>query len=105
MQPDEPVRNPAPLPEECPHHQPRLSRTAFDAVGGFDEAFAYGSDIDFTWRLTDDGYRIRSAPDAMVRHDWGGPPPAAPFIRLRPGAHAALQKAPPRLRRVLRDDP
>ena len=48
-------------------------REIFDAVGGFDENFAYGSDMDFCWRLTDVGYRIRRVPDAIVEHDWGTP--------------------------------
>ncbi len=46
-------------------------REAFDAVGGFDESFGSAEDIDFTWRLTDSGYRLRWVPDAVVRHDWG----------------------------------
>lgn len=48
-------------------------RAAFDAVGGFDESFQYGSDVDFSWRLTDAGYRIRCVPDAIVQHDYGTP--------------------------------
>ena len=47
-------------------------RELFDQVGGFDESFAYGSDVDFTWRLTDRGVRIRWVGGAVVRHDWGG---------------------------------
>jgi cellulose synthase/poly-beta-1,6-N-acetylglucosamine synthase-like glycosyltransferase len=46
-------------------------RAVFDAVGGFDERFEYGSDTDFTWRLVDAGYRIRYVPDAVIRHDFG----------------------------------
>jgi GT2 family glycosyltransferase len=46
-------------------------REAFDAVGGFDESFGSAEDIDFTWRLTDAGYRLRWVQDAVVRHDWG----------------------------------
>jgi GT2 family glycosyltransferase len=46
-------------------------REAFDAVDGFDESFEYGSDIDFSWRLVEEGKRIRSVPTAVVRHDWG----------------------------------
>lgn len=46
-------------------------REVYDAVGGFDEGFAYGSDVDFSWRVTDAGYRIRWVPDAVIRHDWG----------------------------------
>ncbi len=57
---------------ECPTINLAFRREAFDAVGGFDETFAYGSDIDFSWRLIDAGYRIRSVPEAVVlRHDWG----------------------------------
>lgn len=48
-------------------------REAFDAVGGFDESFGSGEDIDFTWRLTDKGYRLRWVQNAVIRHDWGTP--------------------------------
>jgi hypothetical protein len=57
---------------ECSTINLAFHREAFDAVGGFDERFAYGSDVDFSWRLVEAGYRIRSVPDAVVRHDWGG---------------------------------
>jgi GT2 family glycosyltransferase len=56
---------------ECPTITMAFRRPAFDAVGGFDERFEYGSDIDFSWRLVDAGFRIRSVPEAVVRHDWG----------------------------------
>jgi GT2 family glycosyltransferase len=56
---------------ECPTISMAFRRSAFDAVGGFDEDFEYGSDIDFSWRLVDAGFRIRSVPDAVVRPDWG----------------------------------
>ena len=46
-------------------------RAAFDAVGGFDESFQYGSDVDFSWRLNDTGYRIRCVPGAIIQHDYG----------------------------------
>lgn len=46
-------------------------RAVFDAVGGFDERFEYGSDVDFTWRLNDAGYRIKAEAGAVVEHDWG----------------------------------
>jgi GT2 family glycosyltransferase len=48
-------------------------RHAFDAVGGFDESFTYGSDVDFCWRLIDIGYRIRCVPGSIIEHDWGTP--------------------------------
>lgn len=56
---------------ECPTITMAFTRAAFDAVGGFDEAFQYGSDIDFSWRLVDAGFRIRAVPGAVVSHDWG----------------------------------
>ena len=56
---------------ECPTINVAFRRSAFNAVGGFDETFEYGSDIDFSWRLVDAGYRIRSVSDAAVEHDWG----------------------------------
>jgi hypothetical protein len=46
-------------------------REAFEAVGGFDESFGSAEDIDFTWRLTDCGYRLRRVQDAVVTHDYG----------------------------------
>ena len=58
---------------ESPTLNLAFRREVFDAVGGFDETFSYGSDIDFCWRLTDIGYRIRRVPDAVIRHDWGTP--------------------------------
>jgi GT2 family glycosyltransferase len=57
---------------ECPTLNMAFRREAFDAVGGFDESFEYGSDIDFSWRLVEAGKRIRSVPTAIIRHDWGG---------------------------------
>jgi GT2 family glycosyltransferase len=57
---------------ECSTINLAFRREVFDVIGGFDEHFAYGSDVDFSWRLTDAGYRIRAVPDAVVRHDWGG---------------------------------
>ena len=56
---------------ESPTINLAFHRAAYDTVSGFDESFAYGSDIDFTWRLNDSGYRIRRVPDAIVQHDWG----------------------------------
>ncbi len=56
---------------ECPTINVGFTRKALAAVGGFDESFAYGSDIDFSWRLAAMGFRIRYAPEAIVRHDWG----------------------------------
>jgi glycosyltransferase involved in cell wall biosynthesis len=57
--------------DECPTINLAFRRQVYDQVGGFDEQFEYGSDVDFSWRLTDAGFRIRSAPDALVTHHWG----------------------------------
>ncbi|MBT0772042.1 glycosyltransferase [Kineosporia sp. J2-2] len=58
--------------EEAPTLNMAFSRAAFDAVGGFDEAFSYSSDIDFCWRVRDLGHRILMVAGALVLVDWGG---------------------------------
>lgn len=58
---------------ECPTINLAFRRRAFDEVKGFDETFEYGSDVDFSWRLLDAGFRLRSVPDAIVTADWGSP--------------------------------
>ena len=40
-------------------------------VGFFDEKFNYGSDMDFTWRITQEAYKIRRNKNAVIYHDWG----------------------------------
>src|ERR1019366_2324366 len=91
---------------ECSTINLGFRREAFDAVGGFDEGFAYGSDVDFAWRLTDAGYRIRSVPDAIVRHDWGEWRRQLRRSYVYGKARMRLyRKHHERLRRVLRDDP
>jgi glycosyltransferase involved in cell wall biosynthesis len=57
--------------DDAPTINLAFRRDVFDAVDGFDERFEYGSDLDFTWRVNDGGFRIRSVPDAVVEHDWG----------------------------------
>ncbi|HLH83382.1 MAG TPA: glycosyltransferase family 2 protein [Trebonia sp.] len=81
-------------------------RAAFDAVGGFDESFQYGSDVDFSWRLNDMGYRIRCVPDAIIRHDYGSPRRQRRRSYVYGKARARLyRKHRARRRQVLRDDP
>jgi len=41
-------------------------------VGGFDESFLFGSDVDFTWRCHKAGNKIRFVRNAFVTHEWGG---------------------------------
>ena len=81
-------------------------REAFDAVDGFDEEFAYGSDTDFCWRLTDAGYRIRCVPEAVIRHDFGTWRRQLRRSYVYGKARGRLyRKHRSRLRHVLRDDP
>jgi hypothetical protein len=56
---------------EAPTINLALHGSVFERLGGFDERFAYGSDVDFTWRAVDAGLRIRYIPEAVVSHDWG----------------------------------
>lgn len=92
--------------DEAPTLNLAFTRRTFDAVGGFDETFEYGSDIDFSWRLVDHGFRIRAVPDAVVEHDWG---PARRQVRrafLYGRAKARLyQKHAARRARIWRHDP
>jgi len=50
-----------------------LRRTAFDAIGGFDESFFFFvEDVDLCKRLRDAGWEIWFEPGAEVTHAWGG---------------------------------
>ncbi|TDO51773.1 mycofactocin system glycosyltransferase [Kribbella sp. VKM Ac-2527] len=41
-----------------------------DAIGkGFDDQMRVGEDVDFVWRLTDKGWRVRYDPDFVVDHE------------------------------------
>jgi glycosyltransferase involved in cell wall biosynthesis len=81
-------------------------RVVFDALGGFDENFAYGSDVDFSWRLDDIGYRIRCVPDAIIRHDYGAPRRQRHRAYVYGKARARLyRKHPARRRQIMRNDP
>jgi GT2 family glycosyltransferase len=92
--------------KECPTINLAFRRDAFEAVGGFDEAFAYGSDIDFSWRLLDAGYRIKAVPDAGIQTDWGTWRRQLRRAYAYGKARARLyRKHQSRRRRVLRDDP
>jgi GT2 family glycosyltransferase len=91
---------------ECGSGNLAFRRAAFEAVGGFDEAFAYGSDVDFSWRLVDAGYRIRSVPDAIIHHDFGTWRRQLRRSYVYGKARARLyRKHPARMRQALRKDP
>lgn len=90
---------------ECSTINTAFRREVFDKVGGFDERFAYGSDIDFSWRVVGAGYRIRSAPTAIVRHDWGTMRRQVRRSYLYGRARVRLyKKHPRRLRHAWRED-
>lgn len=57
--------------EECPTINLAVKKDVFKKVGEFDESFDYGSDVDFSWRVQDAGYKIRNVPTAVIRHNWG----------------------------------
>jgi GT2 family glycosyltransferase len=46
-----------------------VRREVFEETGGFDEAiFMYGEDLEWCWRISDRGWRIRFYADAVVKH-------------------------------------
>ena len=50
-----------------------IRRTAFDAVGGFDEDyFMYVEDVDLCWRLREKNWTVAVADKALVTHHIGG---------------------------------
>lgn len=96
----------SPYLSECSTINTAFRREVYDKIGGFDETFNYGSDVDFSWRAVEAGYRIRSTPNAVVRHDWGNSRRQARRAYLYGRARARLyRKHPRRLRRALREDP
>jgi N-acetylglucosaminyl-diphospho-decaprenol L-rhamnosyltransferase len=55
-------------------------RSAFDEVGGFDEAyFMYVEDVDLCWRLGRAGWRVGYEPRARVVHTIGASSELAPY--------------------------
>lgn len=91
---------------ECPTINLAFGREVFESLDGFDESFEYGSDIDFSWRMVEAGYRIRSVPGAVVEHDWGGARRQLQRAYAYGKARARLYgKHPRRLARAWRQDP
>lgn len=67
-----------------------VRRTAWDAVGGFDEGFfMYLEDVDLCWRLQRAGWRVRYAPDARVVHAIGRSTDQTPY-RMIAAHHRSL---------------
>ena len=52
----------------------------FDLLGGFDESYRIGEDVDFCWRAIYAGYKLGSIPQALT------------FIRLRSSARAQFRQ-------------
>jgi mycofactocin system glycosyltransferase len=63
--------------------------SAFDAVGGFDRSLRVGEDVDFVWRLVEQGWRCRYEPEAVVFHESRATVPALGRQRFRYGRSAA----------------
>ncbi len=59
------------IPSSPPTANMAFSRVSFDAVGGFDESFRYGSDVDFAWQLQDADMPVRQVRAAVMGMDWG----------------------------------
>ena len=57
---------------DAPTMNMALHRAALERIGGFDERFAYGSDVDFCWRAADAGFAVLMVTGADMRTDWGG---------------------------------
>lgn len=57
--------------DECPTINLAFTRELYEQLGGFDERFDYGSDVDFSWRVIAAGYKVRYQPTALISHDWG----------------------------------
>ena len=57
--------------EECPTINLAFKKILLNNIGLFDELFEYGSDVDFTWRAVDAGFRIRYQNSAVISHNWG----------------------------------
>jgi glycosyltransferase involved in cell wall biosynthesis len=91
---------------ECPTLNFGFTRAVYDSLGGFDESFAYGSDVDFTWRLNDSGYKVRYVPDASIQHDYGASRRQRRRSYIYGKARARLyKKHRARRKDILRNDP
>ena len=65
-------------------------RSAFDAVGGFDEGyFMYVEDVDLCWRFWQAGWRVGYEPAARVTHTVGASSELAPY-RMIAAHHRSL---------------
>lgn len=57
--------------EGCGTANTAIKKDVAIKVGERDINFSYGSDMDFSWRARNLGYKIRYVPKAIMYHDWG----------------------------------
>ncbi len=71
-----------------------MSRTLFDELGGFDEAFgpAYVEDTDLSWRARLLGYRCRYVPESIVYHDYAARFSPAKYYMIERNRHQMVLK-------------
>jgi N-acetylglucosaminyl-diphospho-decaprenol L-rhamnosyltransferase len=71
-----------------------VRRTAWDAVGGFDEAFfMYLEDVDLCWRLKAAGWRTRYEPAARIVHAIGRSTDQTPYRMIAQHHRSLLRYA------------
>jgi glycosyltransferase involved in cell wall biosynthesis len=64
-----------------------LRRSAFDAIGGFDESFTHSEDMDLLFRMRERGILIEVLPDVVMFRRFhganltGSAPPTSPLLR------------------------
>lgn len=91
---------------EAPTLNLAVAKRVLTRIGPFDETFDYGSDIDFTWRAVDAGYRVRYAPEAVVAHEWGTTrSEMCRSFRYGRARYRLYAKHPLRRRSILRHEP
>ncbi|HSW96463.1 MAG TPA: glycosyltransferase [Candidatus Saccharimonadales bacterium] len=56
---------------EAPTMNIAISRGVYNEIGTYDENFQFGSDVDFSWRATRSGFKIRFNDEAIIYHDLG----------------------------------
>jgi len=92
--------------DEAPTANLAFRRSLFDELGGFDETFEYGSDLDFTWRVCAGNERLRFVPSAILYYDWGSSRRQVKRAFAYGAARGRLYlKHKDRLRRIAIEDP
>ncbi len=83
-----------------------VRRTAFEAAGGFDPGLPFGEDVDFVWRLEQEGWAVRYDASLVSRHlhrrrpleiarrRWAYGTAAGPLAQRHPRALASVRASP-----------